>query len=71
MILGCTSVPETPVPKMTPNCTVPELGWLPTIDGSELKELDPIVYWMLEEREGRLTNWALDMESRLINICQN
>ncbi len=70
MILGCTSVPETPVPKTTPNCTVPELGWLPTINAEELEGLDPIVYWLLEEREGRLTDWALDMETRLIKLCK-
>lgn len=67
---GCTSVPETPQPKMTPNCTVPKLGWLPTINGEELQDLDPIVYWMLEEREGRLTDWALEMEAQLIKLCE-
>lgn len=70
MILGCTSVPETPPPKTTPNCTVPELGWLPTIKGAELQNLDPIVYWLLEEREGRLTDWALGMEAQLIKLCE-
>lgn len=67
---GCTSVPEAPVLKTSPNCTVPELGWLPTINGEELKELDPIVYWMLEEREGRLVDWALEMETQLIELCE-
>lgn len=52
------------------NCTVPEFPWLPTIvNNPEMKELSSWNYWALEERERRLTDWALEMEAQLLEMC--
>jgi hypothetical protein len=40
------------------------------IQGDELACLSESTYWALEERERRLTDWALEMQSILRVICE-
>jgi len=67
MASGCaTEVQRIPV---QPECTVPPQPALPTITRDELAVLPDDVYWRLERREKRLTDWALEMRAALQGLC--
>ena len=66
VIAGCTTV-RTITEK--PQCTTPALAYLPPIESSQLEALDDGAYWALMTREKRLTDWALEMESMLEELC--
>lgn len=42
---------------------------LPEIEAEALEPLDDETYWALEDRERRLTDWALEMEAMLDELC--
>lgn len=65
-ILGCTTVRTVVEPVQ---CTAPLMPYLPTVESSSLTLIDDATYWALMEREKRLADWALEMESMLIEVC--
>ncbi|WP_251976728.1 hypothetical protein [Salinicola avicenniae] len=42
---------------------------LPVIESSQLQCLADDDYWMLQDRERRLTDWALEMRGMLEEVC--
>jgi len=42
---------------------------LPQISGDELAGLPDDVYWRLEDREKRLTDWALELKAIADEVC--
>ena len=67
-IVACTSVQTNNV---QPKCYVPVLPSLPAIDGGELFDrIGPDDYYTLSLREKRLTDWALEMEAMLVELCK-
>ena len=68
MIAGCSTGQTISV---QPKCYVPVLPSLPTIDGGELFDrIGPDDYYTLSLREKRLTDWALEMEAMLLELCK-
>lgn len=65
-IVGCTTVKAVVEPVQ---CTTPPMPYLPTVESSSLTFIDDATYWRLMEREKRLTDWALEMESMLEGLC--
>lgn len=65
-MIGCTTVETIEV---KPSCAVPGMAALPVVESSQLETLDDSTYWTLMERERRLTDWALEMESVLLVLC--
>lgn len=66
VISGCTTVRDN---YLTEDCEVPILPTLPNVEPGALSDIDDRNYWILEERERLLVDWAFDMESRLEAIC--
>lgn len=64
-ILGCASVATID----RPACSLPPLPALPEIQSSDLETLPAPVYWALMDRERRLVDWALELESIALSIC--
>jgi len=67
VIAGCTTVRTV---HELPGCNVPVLPSLPTIGGGELFDMvGADNYYTLSLREKRLTDWALEMEAMLLELC--
>lgn len=65
-ISACTTVKtvyERPV------CTPAALPPLPTVTADELANLPPATYWKLETRERLITDWALENEVIIHEVC--
>ena len=69
LVAGCAT--RTEYLEVSPECTVPPQPSLPTITGDELAGLPDSVYWKLERREKRLTDWAMEMSAALREICED
>lgn len=67
VMTGCSN--RTQYVTVEPECQVPPQPALPTIKGKALSGLADDVYWDLETREKRLTDWALEMREMLREIC--
>ena len=48
---------------------MPAAPVLPGVAAEQLETVDDEVYWALETRERRLTDWALEMQSMLRVLC--
>lgn len=68
-LLATTGCATTEYVEVRPECTVPPQPTLPQIKGEELAGLPDGVYWRLEDREKRLTDWALEMRAALRELC--
>lgn len=66
VIGGCTTVRDNYI---LPDCTIPPFPTLPIIEANALAGVDDDTYWALERRERRLTDWALEMEAILEEVC--
>ncbi len=67
--LGMTACATTEYVEVRPECSVPPQPTLPQIDGEALSSLDDETYWALEKREKRLTDWALEQNAMLQELC--
>lgn len=68
VIAGCTTVRTEYV---TAKCEIPVFPSLPTVDGGRLYDrIGADDYYTLMLREKRLTDWALEMEATLIELCR-
>lgn len=54
---------------LAPECTVPPMPALPVIKSSQLQCLADDDYWLLQDRERRLTDWAFVMRGQLEEMC--
>lgn len=66
---GCATT-KTEYVEVRPQCSVPPQPALPQIDGEALAIVLDDVYWALETREKRLTDWALEMRGMLRELCR-
>lgn len=67
MMGGCAA--KTRYIEVRPQCEPPAQPALPKIQGDELRALTDEVYFRLERREKRLTDWALEMRAMLEQLC--
>lgn len=65
-IAGCATVKTVVDPVQ---CTTPSMPYLPTVESSRLALIDDATYWALMDREKRLADWAMEMESMLEVLC--
>ncbi|WP_157957550.1 hypothetical protein [Salinicola halophyticus] len=65
-IPGCATTAPTPT---SPECTVPPMPVLPVIQSSQLQCLADDDYWLLQDRERQLTDWAFVMRGMLVSLC--
>lgn len=69
MIGGCATTPD--VVFLRPECSPATRAPLPRIDAGDLwDKVGEDTYRKLEERERRITDWALENEAILREICQ-
>lgn len=66
VIAGCAT---TEYVEVKPECTVPAKPSLPMIKKADTECLNKDTYWALMDRERRLVDWALSMESQLTVLC--
>ena len=67
-LAGCATAERVYI---TPDCTVPPRPTLPTVDAGELWDtVGDDMYRVLEDRDARLTDWALELEAGMIVLCQ-
>lgn len=64
---ACGTAPK--VVHERPVCAPAVLSPLPAITAEELESLPAYVYWKLEERERRITDWALENEAIVLKVC--
>lgn len=65
--VGCTTI-ETRY--ITPDCEVPPRPALVSVDAGELWDaVGDDMYRVLEERDARLTDWALELEAGMVELC--
>lgn len=68
VLIGCATRTETVL--VRPECEPAPRPSLPTVDAGELWDLvGDDVYRVLEDRDARLTDWALENEARLKAVC--
>ncbi len=66
-ISGCATVRDNFIGT---ECEVPKLPRLPNVEPGALSVVDDHNYWVLEERERLLVDWAFEMEAMLEVICE-
>lgn len=69
LVASCGTI-QTEYIEVRPECTVPPQPALPQVDVDDLDSLPDDVYWRLETREKRLTDWALEMRGMLQKLCR-
>ena len=68
ILAGCATTERVYI---TPDCTVPPRPTLPTVDAGELWDaVGDDMYRVLEERDARLTDWALELEAGVRVLCE-
>lgn len=66
-LTGCVTTTE--YVEVTPTCQLPIRPLLPEPLMVNLAVLDDLTYWQIDNRDRLLTDWALDLETRLAKVC--